>query len=261
MGDDFWLTIKDVTGWDQPKMVHASQSIWTLIGGLKIRLVDCWDHFPYPLYEYDVMDEAGKDRVDGALYHCPADHLEPGIARPMVELHPTRAAFKRDVRLHRDVRFIGGCVPENNINCEDRFARQNCYDLANRGNPCNHHSIGHRHMLPEAMVLHRHCMDKLLRDIDQPARPRDTSGEKFRTAHLAFVTQYRREHPKTSVDDANLVWLGMSDARRAPYNRYVRQPGEVRPAVENPQAERDRKLATMGTRQSYMGIGCAQYPM
>ena len=119
------------------------------------------------------------------------------------------------------LRVVGKKTPNNNIESEDRFARQNCYNASSRGNSPAHTNIAARHVLPEASAWHRISMDALHRRMQAPApmarRPEDRV---YRTAHLAFMSIKSKEH-NGNLQLINAAWTGLSPHDQAFYDQYV----------------------------------------
>ena len=143
--DTFWICIRDIEAWDQRRCMYATQTSFRMIGSLKIRMVDPFENeVSYQLMAYRRLPPAKQRRVDHALFHCKREHFEAGLARPCHDLHPNAASFRANHRLHEDLENIGIHTPSHNIPSEEKFARQNVYNLSNRGNLPDHWNICHR---------------------------------------------------------------------------------------------------------------------
>ena len=265
MESDFWTVIRAVEGWDDMKMAYAASMTFSVIGGLKIRMIDPFAHFPWPLLGMrDEASAARKTQVSEALIRCPVSHLEPGIAGPVRSLHDTVEGFLNDVGLHAELAVVGENVSNNNIASEDRIGRQNGYSNVTRGNVPTHYNIAARHVLPEVSCWHRLAMDALHRQLTSaPVPTRGPRDRKYRTSHLAFIAINSALYGGDMVR-LGTAWKILSKAERQGYSLYVRAPGEE---AEGEEDEEERvgqdggSFEEQARRASPFKLGTSSYAM
>ena len=112
---DFWLGIRGVDDWTQEQMVYAASETWRMIGNLWLRCFLPFLRWPWPLLGFDELPEDGQARVAGNLVHCKPEHMEPGVAKPVRNLHHTPESFIADKPLHKVFSKYGKSVEQSCI--------------------------------------------------------------------------------------------------------------------------------------------------
>jgi hypothetical protein len=117
------------------------------------------------------------------LCHCEPACLERGVVGQVRALYDDPVELLNAAHVHKSLRTIFREAPVDNIANEDRFARQECYARAERGNASSSYTVAARHTLPEAMAMHRLAMNSLKKECSaqrapepKPKRPRNGFG-------------------------------------------------------------------------------------
>ena len=263
MESDFWIVVRGVDGWTQDKLCYASTETLKMIGGQFLRMiVPFMEEFPWPLLGLKRASNQRKFDVASALFHCAEHHLEHGVAAPVRSAYASVEELIQDADFINDLDRCAQACPNNNVACEDRFGRQNCYNRSSRGNFPRHEIIAARHVLPEAQAWHRIAMDELHNLFAQPVRRRrDPRQRKYRNNTAAFVGIHSKEFGG-NLRRIMIAWRSLTPVEQADYLQYTRQAGQNSSGSESDEPVADGStFDSLAATHSPFGAGSSAYAL
>ncbi len=162
---DFWLLIRDTTGWTSEKYRITASMLIRVVCGLWYRLIlpfTLWPMRLWRIFSPKSSDEL-KSTTGAEFEACNDCCLEPGLGRQIRHAISSWRDLLQDDFLTMARHLFKYCAVTN-VQNEDRFARENRYGLAGQGKASGPASLGSRHVIAEATAWHRLAMNKFVAD-------------------------------------------------------------------------------------------------
>ena len=239
--DEFWLPVSGTSGWTRRKYTVASTLMMRTLASVVYRFILAFKKFPWALAVAANNEVPMAERlvIIYQFIHCDPECYEPGVGMPIRSVVNDADDLKNDEALKRVVMSALKNVPLDNIQNEDRFARQHVQSSTCHGKLPSNTTICARHVNSELQAWHGIAIDAMHEREARAAKAHEDhvatlpkTQKHYKDAYHKFVAQHM-----PSVKHMNVIadmWQRASPEERAVFETDAPTEGDEDPSPDPP---------------------------